>query len=162
MPVGEAPDEPSHIQYVEIILQTGRLPTILAGSARYSYEAEQPPLYYLLEAGWIRLFWSSNKLAPDLQGNPDFSFDKETPYNAYLQTYPVTYTLPVHLLRLFSTLLGALTLVLIWLSAARYMAGHDRARSSVRTTRQHTGRCAGCGLCGTIAWLHVHIRHSYQ
>jgi 4-amino-4-deoxy-L-arabinose transferase-like glycosyltransferase len=127
VPIGEAPDEPSHIQYIEIILRSGQLPTIPVGSDRYSYEAEQPPLYYLLEAGWIRLFWPSNKLAPDLQGNPDFSFDKETPYNAYLQTYSATYTLPVHLLRLFSTLLGVLTLLFIWLAAREIWPETDTA-----------------------------------
>jgi hypothetical protein len=45
VPVGEAPDEPSHVDYVQIMLRTGQLPTIPKGSARYSYEAEQPPLY---------------------------------------------------------------------------------------------------------------------
>src|SRR6478672_4940553 len=28
VPIGEAPDEPSHISYVEILLRTGQLPTI--------------------------------------------------------------------------------------------------------------------------------------
>src|SRR5690348_2375664 len=53
VPVGEAPDEPSHVDYAQILLRTGQLPTIPKGSARYSYEAEQPPLYYFLQAAWI-------------------------------------------------------------------------------------------------------------
>ncbi|HST04488.1 MAG TPA: glycosyltransferase family 39 protein [Chloroflexia bacterium] len=150
VPVGEAPDEPSHIQYTEIILKTGQLPTIPLGSERYSYEAEQPPLYYLLATGWIRLFWSSDKLAPDLQSNPDFSFANETPYNAYLPNYPPTYTLPVHLLRLFSTLIGLLTLLLTWLSAREIWpdVSDDSGASKLRG-----GLYAGALAVGFVALL---------
>ncbi len=117
VPVGEAPDEPAHIDYVRIILRTGQFPTIPLGSPRYSYEAEQPPLYYLLGAGWMGLLWPNSNILPSLSDNPDFSFAKETPYNAYLHTYPAQEDVPAHLLRLLSTLLGLGTLALIWLSA---------------------------------------------
>jgi 4-amino-4-deoxy-L-arabinose transferase-like glycosyltransferase len=116
VPVGEAPDEPSHVEYAQIILRTGQLPTIPKGSARYSYEAEQPPLYYLLQAGWMGALWPNTNLLPHLEGNPDFSFDKETPYNVYLQNYPARDAVPVHLMRFLSTLLGLFTLVFIWLA----------------------------------------------
>jgi 4-amino-4-deoxy-L-arabinose transferase-like glycosyltransferase len=117
VPVGEAPDEPSHVQYVEILLRTGQLPTIPRDSARYSYEAEQPPLYYIAQAAWMRILWPGDKLLPELQGNPDFSFSSDTVFNAYLHNYPASDAVPVHLMRLLSTLIGLLTLFLIWLSA---------------------------------------------
>lgn len=117
IPAGEAPDEPEHARYTRIILETGQFPTIPLNSARYAYEAEQPPLYYVLSAGWIGVLWPDTQIFPTLQGNPDFSFDKDTPYNVYLHTYPGTQDIPVHLQRLLSTLIGLLTLVLIWLAA---------------------------------------------
>jgi len=117
IPAGEAPDEPEHAKYVRIILETGQFPTIPLDSPRYAYEAEQPPLYYILSTGWIGFLWPNSGIFPDLAGNPDFDFSKETPYNAYLHTYPARDDVPVHLLRLLSTLIGLVTLVLIWLSA---------------------------------------------
>ena len=117
VPIGEAPDEPSHVDYAETLLRTGQLPTIPKGSARYSYEAEQPPLYYLLQAGWMGVLWPNTNLLPHLEGNPDFSFAKETPYNVYLHNYPAKDEVPVHLMRFLSILLGLCTLVLIWLAA---------------------------------------------
>src|SRR5207248_8277777 len=39
------------------------------------------------------------------------------PYNVYLHNYPAQDAVPVHLMRLLSTLLGLCTLVLIWLAA---------------------------------------------
>ncbi len=67
IPVGEAPDEPSHVDYVQTVLRTGQLPTIPKGSARYSYEAEQPPLYYLLQAAWIGILPPHSNLLPHLE-----------------------------------------------------------------------------------------------
>ncbi|MEO8287160.1 MAG: glycosyltransferase family 39 protein [Chloroflexota bacterium] len=125
IPVGEAPDEADHIRYVEIVLKTGQLPTIPKDSPRYSYEAEQPPLYYLMQAAWMRLLWPNSTLLPDLQLNPDFSadtnfsFERGTPLNVFLHNYPSARDTPVHLMRLFSTLLGLLTLLLIWMAARR-------------------------------------------
>ncbi len=117
IPAGEAPDEPEHARYTRIILETGQFPTIPLDSPRYAYEAEQPPLYYVLSAGWIGILWPNTRIFPDLPANPDFDFSKETPYNAYLHTYPARDDIPVHLLRLLSTLIGLVTLVLVWLSA---------------------------------------------
>jgi 4-amino-4-deoxy-L-arabinose transferase-like glycosyltransferase len=117
IPVGEAPDEPAHVDYVQILLRTGQLPTIPVGSARFSYEAEQPPLYYLMQVGWIGLLWHNSNLLPSLEGNPDFSFAKETPYNVYLHDYPIQDAVPVYLMRFLSILVGLGTLTLIWLAA---------------------------------------------
>ena len=126
IPVGEAPDEPSHVDYVQTLLRTGQLPTIPRDSARYSYEAEQPPLYYFLQAAWISALWPNTNLLPPLDGNPDFSFSKEKPYNVYLHDYPVGDAVPVYLMRLLSVLLGLATLVLIWLAAREAWPGETQ------------------------------------
>lgn len=48
----EADDEPAHTQYVEYIVQHNSLPRI---GVENGLESHQPPLYYLLEAGWQRV-----------------------------------------------------------------------------------------------------------
>jgi 4-amino-4-deoxy-L-arabinose transferase-like glycosyltransferase len=126
IPVGEAPDEPAHIEYVRVLLRTGQMPTIPVDSPRYTYEAEQPPLYYLLQAGWMRLLWprTDYALLPELKPNPDFdpdtnfSFELGNAPNVYLHDYPPDEALPVHLMRLVSTICGLGTLLLVW-GAAR-------------------------------------------
>ncbi|HKP51809.1 MAG TPA: DUF2142 domain-containing protein [Chloroflexia bacterium] len=117
VPVGEAPDEPDHIGYVEILMRTGELPTIPTGSPRYSYEAEQPPLYYFFQLAWMRLIWPNDELKPGLRANPSFSFASDAVPNAYLHDYPPAQAVPVHLMRLLSTLFGLLTLIFVWLAA---------------------------------------------
>ncbi len=117
IPVGEAPDEPGHIRYVEVLRSTGKLPTIPRNSPRYSYEADQPPLYYLSQAAWVSLLWPTDALMPQLRANPDFSFASDAVPNTYLHDYPPAQAVPVHLMRLLSTLFGLCTLVFIWLAA---------------------------------------------
>lgn len=123
IPVGEAPDEADHVRFVEIVRETGQLPTIPRDSARYSYEAEQPPLYYLLQAAWMDVLWPDNRLLPDLKPNPafsaetNFSFERHTPPNVFLHDYPASRDVPVHIMRLLSTLLGLITLLFLWWAA---------------------------------------------
>lgn len=125
IPIGEAPDEPAHVQNVQVILQTGQLPTIPLGSSRYSYEAEQPPLYYLLEAAWIKLIWPGQpeSLLPELHTNPTFDPDHNFAFgdgsvpNQYLIDYSADDALPVHLMRLLSLLCGLATILLVWKAA---------------------------------------------
>ena len=45
-----APDEAAHVAYVDHLLKGKGFPVLVAGSP--DYEAHQPPLYYLAEAGW--------------------------------------------------------------------------------------------------------------
>jgi 4-amino-4-deoxy-L-arabinose transferase-like glycosyltransferase len=74
-PLWQAPDEPAHYNYVRHILEHGSRPVFAEGdypveyleelkAARFPpemsidplrYEAHQPPLYYLLAAGWGRI-----------------------------------------------------------------------------------------------------------
>jgi hypothetical protein len=66
VPLFEAPDEPSHIQYVVFLGQEGRPPRMV-GSPDVPGEGMEPPLYYLLLQplfAWISR--SDPQLAPDL------------------------------------------------------------------------------------------------
>lgn len=51
VPVGQTPDEPAHISYLEHIARYGSIPTY-----DYSEVTHHPPLYYLLMAPWYRVF----------------------------------------------------------------------------------------------------------
>ncbi len=48
-PLGEAPDEPTHVQYVLFLRENGRLPQVL-GRPDGLPQGKHPPLYYLLGA----------------------------------------------------------------------------------------------------------------
>jgi len=61
-PLGQAPDEPAHFQYVLFIAQQGRLPHFYADDV--GYESYQAPLYYTLSAAVCKLSWA-------LTGSPD-------------------------------------------------------------------------------------------
>src|SRR5947199_10872128 len=60
MPVGGAPDEGAHAEYVRTVAEEGRLPVLDLSTSNNAqdpngYEAHQPPLYYLLAAPAWRL-----------------------------------------------------------------------------------------------------------
>ncbi|MFQ5613972.1 MAG: hypothetical protein ACE5H9_17760, partial [Anaerolineae bacterium] len=48
IPLGEAPDEPAHLDYARFIAQHGRLPADLAERDAAGYRSVWPPLYHLL------------------------------------------------------------------------------------------------------------------
>ncbi len=115
VPKWNAPDEPAHFNYVKAIAETGQFPILVAGdydqallekltATRFPpgesvdsirYESHQPPLYYVLAAP------------------------------VYLLARPFSLDGQVLGLRLFSTLLGALTL-LIGYATVRRTFSHDR------------------------------------
>ena len=113
VPLYEAPDEYAHGLYVRTLAEEGKLP----GFKRVEeYESWQPPLYYALGAGMLRLL----ALEPPViaQRNPEFpaqsahetiAADTDFPYKG-----PV---LSVHLLRGLSTLFGAGTILFVYLTA---------------------------------------------
>src|SRR5207237_4404424 len=102
---------------------------------RYNYEARQPPLFYMVEAGWMRLVWpvgapwsepkpsnevkgkSRAPLLPPLKPNPKFSFANDSFASTYLHDYPVGQAIPAYLMRLLSILIGVGALALLWLAA---------------------------------------------
>lgn len=51
IPLGEAPDEPAHLRYVQFIAKNKNLPTSLAEREEAGYRSPWPPLYHFLAAG---------------------------------------------------------------------------------------------------------------
>jgi hypothetical protein len=130
VPVFEAPDEHAHYYFAQHVAQTGRLPrqTAEAGArGPWEQEGSQPPLYYLLVAPLVRLaganlgpeaLWYNDQNTmgyPTLPGNENrFIHPPEQeswPWQDYART--------VHLARFLSTLMGAVTVWLVWLVGLR-------------------------------------------
>jgi len=111
-PVGEANDELDHVQYIEYIVSTGSIPHIAIANG---HESHQPPLYYLLGAGWQELLGAhSFRLALPFAPTP--------PHGAVaLHELAHSYTaaehhdaVVIHELRYFSVLLGLGTVLLTY------------------------------------------------
>jgi hypothetical protein len=117
VPVGESPDEPAHIQYVEVLLRTGQLPTIPVDSERYTYEAVQPPLYYFIQSAWVRVLGLGDTLLPPLRPNPQFDVEPLYSPVAYIHDYTAREAVPALLMRVVSALMGLATLGLVWWAA---------------------------------------------
>ncbi|MCJ7750133.1 MAG: glycosyltransferase family 39 protein, partial [Armatimonadetes bacterium] len=107
------PDEPAHIVYVRSLAMDGRLPSLthdqtddvyLRGAAR-THQAHHPPLYYALAAVVGRAF----------SHRPDDT----VPYTDRESGVEHSFTVPgpVRPVRLFSVLLGAVTLLCVWATA---------------------------------------------
>lgn len=123
VPPFEGLDELGHFEVVRYIAENGRLPVVGQEGEQYQYrqEAAQPPLYYLLSAGWVRLLglhaddaaayirFKTNVFcgpdAPALYDNRAVFY-----HNPHREAFPWRGTLlMLHLLRAWSTLLQAIT-----------------------------------------------------
>lgn len=111
-PLGEAPDEVSHFTHVAFIVKNGRL-----AIGKEVPGPNQPPLYYILGA------ILTSRLEPQkfqAKANSDFSFqDDEGGVNLLMHTKAEAFpyrneALAFHVLRLFSVILGAGTVSLIY------------------------------------------------
>ena len=120
-PIWEAPDEPAHYLRIRKLAEPGFAPPLYPGplltiwSERYlysSYQDGQPPLYYLAAAAVLK---GIHRLAdppspeavfipvrPDFDGGSLFAHPPQRP------------AVSIRLLRIFSILLGALTVLLIY------------------------------------------------
>lgn len=99
----EADDEGAHTQYVEYIVRHDAIPQI---SKTNLQESHQPPLYYLLTAGWQKVLGiPAFTPVPDRSLSPDY-----TPAQHQQAVY-------LHELRLFSVLLGLGTVLLTYAGA---------------------------------------------
>jgi hypothetical protein len=113
VPLYEAPDEQSHVEYVDSLYRTGRIPEIAQ-----TYEAIGPPLYHAAGAAVLKLFGFSPPHIP-LERNADQSVranlflhnpgENDLPYRG-----PV---LSIHVLRGISTIFGLGTIVLVYFIA---------------------------------------------
>ncbi len=117
VPLYEAPDEPSHLLYVNFIASQHRLPNLnTPDRTSVPYEGHQPPLYYALAAGLLNLLGKS-QVNPVIQQNPAFLANVPNVLNAYLHS-PDEYLQPdalvVHIIRLLSVFWGAVTVYLTY------------------------------------------------
>ncbi len=121
-PMFEAPDEGDHFAYADLLARTGRLPDLTADLTT-SHEIIQPPLYYTLVAAVIAPIHRGN-LTAITHLNPDWfdadvNADHRSVTNQYMHTTAEVFpyqgaALAVHVARALSTLLGALTIVLVY------------------------------------------------
>lgn len=126
LPPFENLDEPEHFEVIRYVAETGRLPVHGApdiGNYYIHQEASQPPLYYLLSAGLVRLLGlRADDVAAFWQFNPRVACGPDAPHlydnRAVLRHDPHREAFPwqgalltLHVLRLFSTCLQAVTVV---------------------------------------------------
>lgn len=120
IPIFEAPDENYHYFTAQYIAQAGRLPNSLTDSDM-GQEAAQPPLYYLIAAGLIRLLPPTSP--PELWLNPHARLgNASSPLNINQFIHPpnesqLPYAQTVRTVRLLSTLFGLATLLLVYQAA---------------------------------------------
>jgi 4-amino-4-deoxy-L-arabinose transferase-like glycosyltransferase len=124
-PLFEAPDEHSHFFTAQYVAETGRLPHVAAEPDEWlGQEAAQPPLYYLLAAVILSPI-DTAAARTEVWRNPFVRLgDAASPTNSNAfvhgprEAWPWQgYVLAAHLLRAFSALLGAGTLLLLYVSA---------------------------------------------
>jgi 4-amino-4-deoxy-L-arabinose transferase-like glycosyltransferase len=137
LPIFEAPDEGDHFHYADFLARERRLPDLTL-DLPVSHEIVQPPLYYILTAVVIAPFDRTN-LKNISYLNPDW-FDRDvnadfrSVTNQYMHTeaerFPYTgAALAVHVARLFSTLLGACVVLLVYATARMLTAGGALAQT---------------------------------
>ncbi len=122
-PIFEAPDELQHFAFVQTLAETQTLPVLgergSGGEALYAQEGAQPPLYYAIGAVLIAgVPMTGNLPEPNPHGNmgaPRQPGNKNIFLHSPDESWPWhETTLAVHLLRLFSTLLGMGTVFFVW------------------------------------------------
>ena len=122
VPIGEAPDEPAHLAYVDYLLLHHALPPLAAPPYGDRYEYYQAPLDYAATA-LAATALGIHQVALRLQPNPGFSFLRQGS-RAYLPS-PGSAALArrVHLLRIARLLWAALTSMLVLMTAHRLAGG---------------------------------------
>lgn len=114
VPPWEAPDEPWHMVYVEAV-SAGRLPT-----ADETYEAHQPPTYYLWPALALRVMGAAP--VPRAPDNPRYPFDSAAVWHT--EADPAVRVMRV--IRTFSGFLALLAVALAWSTARVVWPGSVR------------------------------------
>jgi hypothetical protein len=119
-PIGEAPDELAHFEYVNLVVEQRRLPA----RADNFWQGHQAPLYYFAQAGWSQIIRATSgcrverarlpgRVSPTFLRSPNFNFLVHGP-SERLASWGCT-EWAFHLLRLLST---ALTVPMILLTLA--------------------------------------------
>jgi 4-amino-4-deoxy-L-arabinose transferase-like glycosyltransferase len=123
-PIFEAPDEPSHYFYVKHLADTATLPVVtLESEELWAGEGHQPPLYYALGAlltSWIDTSDAEQliKFNPHANiGRPLAQGNKNVLIHSNKENWPYQgTTLAIHVCRLFSVFLGAITVFVTFLT----------------------------------------------
>ncbi|HIQ12052.1 MAG TPA: DUF2142 domain-containing protein [Caldilineales bacterium] len=122
-PIFEAPDELQHVYVIKHLAETRTLPVLQPGAgegeALYGQEAGQPPLYYAVGAAMVAAV-DMGDAPPERNphaniGNPLQPGNKNIVVHTPAERWPWRgLPLAVHLLRLYSILLGAGTVFFAW------------------------------------------------
>jgi Predicted membrane protein (DUF2142) len=122
VPVGEAPDEPAHLAYVEYLLERHALPPLAAPPYGDRYESYQAPLDYLATAAGGSVLGVRPPVELRWRPNPRFSFSRQGS-RAYLPAAPGGRSArSIRLLRIARLPWAALTAVVV-LATAHRLAG---------------------------------------
>jgi hypothetical protein len=127
-PIGEGPDEPDHIRYVEYLVRFGDFPPIAGTTSSHPYtiEAKQPPVYYLLGASlMLALGREGTRIAPELSENPAFSRQDANFLKFQHPPVPADLTPWTHILRFLGALMGMGTILLTY-ATVRQVFPHER------------------------------------
>ena len=128
IPILEGADEHGHAVYIDHLIKVRQLPEI--GS---SWEAVQPPLYYVFAASVVAVAGSPRLVPSTFRMNPAFSWSStDLKYRTDLASYSPDAARPSRRLRLLSTLIGVVTLVLIY--AAALQVGGNRTGFALGAT----------------------------
>lgn len=126
-PMGEAPDEPSHVQYAMYLREERRLPVVPEGGGGRMPQGKHPPLYYL--AG-LALSGGDDFRTLGFIVNPHFRFDPGRPDVVAAFVHPPDQRWPyspgeraARRMRLASLLAGLVTVAATWRIARLAWAG---------------------------------------
>lgn len=148
LPIFEAPDEGAHFHYAHLIAEHKRLPEPRFDQHAF-HEVTQPALYYALVAVVIAPFdrsnlgelqnlnadWFLDKLNTDAFGRKDYTRVRQQYLHTDAEHFPYRGAVwAVRAARAFSTLLGALTLLLIYATARLLFAPAVRAPAALIAT----------------------------
>ncbi len=124
----EADDEASHVDYVEYIVKHDALPHI---SASNGIESHQPPLYYLIAAGWQRAL-GIPAFQPDVvpQHYKDIYIHDRLVDNHDYTPAQHSAAVDLHELRLLSVVLGLITVISTYICARLVKQNHTVALCS--------------------------------
>ena len=109
----EADDENAHITYTEYVYRHDSIPLI---SVANGAESHQPPLYYVLAAGWQHLL-GIPAFSPDLVPAKNFFAPQHLVFSHNYTASQRQHAIYVHELRLLSVLLGLGTVLLTYAGA---------------------------------------------
>ncbi len=132
-PIYEGPDEVGHVLYVKHIAEGLGIPVQTREYAiayGFGQEGSQAPLYYVLNAALVRLFGGGRSALADLEGIPPINpfticGQPEGGYNVaryrhdpYQEAFPYRGAArAVHVMRLFSALLGCITVTAVYIAS---------------------------------------------